>query len=414
MVALALLGGTGLIVYAAALVLVPSDGEVERRAQRHARPRDRRRPRDPPDDRRLLVRPLRARLRPRRRDLPDRASSCVAGLAVWWLVSGERPSGSAGDVARRAALGVALLFGCFALAVGSFLAERLRRRRRRRRRSSSPPARRSSARRSSAARAGSSCRRWRSRCRSRSCRRRASTSTAASASGTCVPARSPRSRTATGSAPASSSSTCATSSCRRAIVALKIDIGAGHALVLVDDDVCVASTASIGMGAVSVFERDNGGIDVDWERRAARARRHAAARRRRRRRARAARGAPPRGHDPRRRARRLDPDRLDERNDACITRTASSGARRLGPIRMSLVAGIVLVVLGIVLLLDSAGVLHLTFGDHGSHRVRRGGSHPAGERALARSVMMIRHGDDLASTRGARRIATCAATRRTG
>ena len=45
---------------------------------------------------------------------------------------------------------------------------------------------------------------------------------------------------------------------------LKIDIGTGHALVLVPDDVCVASTAEVGMGAVSVFDRDNGGIDVEW------------------------------------------------------------------------------------------------------------------------------------------------------
>jgi hypothetical protein len=45
---------------------------------------------------------------------------------------------------------------------------------------------------------------------------------------------------------------------------LKLDIGAGHALVLVRDDVCVASTASVGIGAVTVFDRDNGGVDVSW------------------------------------------------------------------------------------------------------------------------------------------------------
>jgi len=38
-----------------------------------------------------------------------------AGVLVWWLVSGEGPSGSAGDIARRAALGVAVLIGCFVL-----------------------------------------------------------------------------------------------------------------------------------------------------------------------------------------------------------------------------------------------------------------------------------------------------------
>ena len=30
------------------------------------------------------------------------------------------------------------------------------------------------------------------------------------------------------------------------------------------DGVCVASEATVGMGGVSVFERDGGGIDVDW------------------------------------------------------------------------------------------------------------------------------------------------------
>jgi phage shock protein PspC (stress-responsive transcriptional regulator) len=38
-----------------------------------------------------------------------------AGVLVWWLVSGEGPSGSAGDIARRAALGVAVVIGCFVL-----------------------------------------------------------------------------------------------------------------------------------------------------------------------------------------------------------------------------------------------------------------------------------------------------------
>jgi len=116
MVALAALGGTGLIVYAAALVLVPSDGEVE------PGPHDTR-------DRALAVGaaivlaiigfaaggfglgglfPL--------------ALIAVAGLAVWWFVNGERPSGDAGTIVRRAAQGAGILLGCFGLAVGSFFA----------------------------------------------------------------------------------------------------------------------------------------------------------------------------------------------------------------------------------------------------------------------------------------------------
>jgi phage shock protein PspC (stress-responsive transcriptional regulator) len=38
-----------------------------------------------------------------------------AGVLVWWLVSGEGPSGETRDIARRAALGIAVLVGCFVL-----------------------------------------------------------------------------------------------------------------------------------------------------------------------------------------------------------------------------------------------------------------------------------------------------------
>jgi len=45
---------------------------------------------------------------------------------------------------------------------------------------------------------------------------------------------------------------------------LSVDVGAGHALVLVPKNVCVASKATIGMGGVQVFDRNGGGVDVDW------------------------------------------------------------------------------------------------------------------------------------------------------
>ena len=45
---------------------------------------------------------------------------------------------------------------------------------------------------------------------------------------------------------------------------IDIDVGIGEAVVVVPDDVCVATEARIGMGATSVFDRTNGGIDVDW------------------------------------------------------------------------------------------------------------------------------------------------------
>jgi phage shock protein PspC (stress-responsive transcriptional regulator) len=48
---------------------------------------------------------------------------------------------------------------------------------------------------------------------------------------------------------------------------LKMKVGVGDALLLVPRDVCVASKASIGAGAVDFFDYDNGGLDVDFERR---------------------------------------------------------------------------------------------------------------------------------------------------
>jgi phage shock protein PspC (stress-responsive transcriptional regulator) len=48
-------------------------------------------------------------------------------------------------------------------------------------------------------------------------------------------------------------------------VPLELDVGLGEATVIVPDDVCVATSADIGVGNVSLFGRDNGGIDVDFE-----------------------------------------------------------------------------------------------------------------------------------------------------
>jgi phage shock protein PspC (stress-responsive transcriptional regulator) len=46
---------------------------------------------------------------------------------------------------------------------------------------------------------------------------------------------------------------------------LKLRLGIGQAVVLVPDDVCVASRAEVGMGVVNFFDRENGGVDVSWE-----------------------------------------------------------------------------------------------------------------------------------------------------
>jgi phage shock protein PspC (stress-responsive transcriptional regulator) len=44
---------------------------------------------------------------------------------------------------------------------------------------------------------------------------------------------------------------------------IKVDMGVGHAVVLVPENVCVSTHAKIGVGDVNAFDSDNGGIDVD-------------------------------------------------------------------------------------------------------------------------------------------------------
>jgi hypothetical protein len=44
---------------------------------------------------------------------------------------------------------------------------------------------------------------------------------------------------------------------------IDVDLGVGHAVVLVPKDVCVTTEAQVGVGAVDSFDSENGGIDVD-------------------------------------------------------------------------------------------------------------------------------------------------------
>jgi len=46
---------------------------------------------------------------------------------------------------------------------------------------------------------------------------------------------------------------------------LPIDLGVGHAIVLVPEEVCVVGRGDVGVGAVNVGGRDIGGIDTEWE-----------------------------------------------------------------------------------------------------------------------------------------------------
>jgi hypothetical protein len=45
---------------------------------------------------------------------------------------------------------------------------------------------------------------------------------------------------------------------------LKLRLGMGEAVLVVPDNVCVATRAKLGMGVVDSFDRSNGGVDVDW------------------------------------------------------------------------------------------------------------------------------------------------------
>jgi phage shock protein PspC (stress-responsive transcriptional regulator) len=122
-VALTFVGGAGLLLYLAALVLAPTDDQPAG-------------PREPGAQRNralvivaivvglavafplllgsgLLIAGIGIPL----------AVLVATGVLVWWLVSGEGPSGDAGEVARRAALGVGVLIVCaFIAVIGAFAA----------------------------------------------------------------------------------------------------------------------------------------------------------------------------------------------------------------------------------------------------------------------------------------------------
>jgi phage shock protein PspC (stress-responsive transcriptional regulator) len=117
-IALALVGGAGVLLYLAALVLIPNEspGAAEQ----------------PPAEGRsraltiavvvlvlLVAWPfllgggvIAAAV------LFPLAFLVAAGVLVWWIVSGEGPSGDAGDIARRAALGIGVLILCGVIALG--------------------------------------------------------------------------------------------------------------------------------------------------------------------------------------------------------------------------------------------------------------------------------------------------------
>jgi phage shock protein PspC (stress-responsive transcriptional regulator) len=46
---------------------------------------------------------------------------------------------------------------------------------------------------------------------------------------------------------------------------LRVDLGIGEAVVIVPEDVCVALDSRVGAGYARLFDRDSGGLDLDWD-----------------------------------------------------------------------------------------------------------------------------------------------------
>jgi phage shock protein PspC (stress-responsive transcriptional regulator) len=260
-VALIFFGGAGLILYLAAVLLIPNEGEE--------RPETRRR-----RDRALAIVGVIL--------LVVAAGSifshgvfhigwafgpfvfiALVGLGVWWLVSGERPQGDARRVARSIARGIGVLIICFALALGgAWLAG-----------AGGGTAAAIAVIAAGAILAGAALEgygRW-----------------------LILPALSLALPVAFVSAAnidlrggAGDKSYVPTSAAQvrdsyrlgagRLVVdlrdaklppgdrPLKIRVGAGEAILLVPDNVCVATKSKVGMGVVDSFDRSNSGVDVDW------------------------------------------------------------------------------------------------------------------------------------------------------
>jgi phage shock protein PspC (stress-responsive transcriptional regulator) len=260
-VALALLGGTGFVVYAAAILLVPNDGEVQ--------------PSPTSGRDRLVLAGVAIALAIAgfglglfggigfAGALGPVAFLTLVGLAVYWLASGQRPSGAPADVMRRALLGIGLLIGCAMLAVGSFIASGL----------GGGVVVAALVIAAGAALVGAAFvggARW-----------LVLPALAVALPLAFVSAANIDLKGGFGQRTERPTTLAEVHDSYRIGAGelvvdlrdvklpagdhrLKIGVGTGHALVLVPADVCVATDATIGMGAVQVFDRDGGGIDVNW------------------------------------------------------------------------------------------------------------------------------------------------------
>jgi phage shock protein PspC (stress-responsive transcriptional regulator) len=187
-----------------------------------------------------------------------------AGVLVWWLVSGEGPSGDAGDVAKRAALGIGVLVLCFILFFGGGIAA-----------AAGPdwlvPALVIAA--GAAVLAGAFMKpiRWLV-LPALSLALAAGIVTAAGIDldggvgdreyrpGSALEVRD-RYEIGLGELLVD----LREADLPAGDVPIELDVGVGEVMVIVPRDVCVATSANIGVGKVSMFGRDNDGIDVDFE-----------------------------------------------------------------------------------------------------------------------------------------------------
>lgn len=261
-VALALLGGTGLIVYAAALLLVPLDDTTAP-------------PASVPRERTVAIGLLIAFVvigfvvggfglgYVFGGALVPLGFIVLAGLAVWWLVSGERPSGSPATIVLRAAQGIGLLVGGFALSLASFFASGLGG-------GVVVAALVIAAGAGLVAAAFLGGARWLVLPALAIALPLAFVSAADIDLDGGFGERTVRPGTLAEVKPSYQLGAGELVIDLRDITLpagdhpLSVKIGAGHAQVIVDDGVCVASRAEIGMGAVAIFDEDNGGIDVNW------------------------------------------------------------------------------------------------------------------------------------------------------
>jgi phage shock protein PspC (stress-responsive transcriptional regulator) len=126
-IGLTLLGGAGVLLYLAALLLVPAEDASESAFARYTQSEDGGRTQALSVIGLIIIGciafiALAAAGAVVGWVLFPLAIMAVVGLLAYWLASGKRPDGTPGQIAKRALLGLALLLGCFFVACAGFWA----------------------------------------------------------------------------------------------------------------------------------------------------------------------------------------------------------------------------------------------------------------------------------------------------